>query len=627
MAPTDDARISPPNSQVTGGADISSNSERRRRFMRRISWVLCGFVLVAAVTGAVLVYQVATVRAQLEHTMDLVPQLRAELQDENHQAAELTFATMQEETASARSTTTAALWKGASFIPVYGVNFTAVREVAVSADEIVVHAAAPLLERYASLSLQALSPVDGRIDFSELQNAAPSISTAANTVRLSHERMASIDVSRLVPGLARPVGAATEELKQLNAILKMASSSAQLLPALLGADGPRDYLVLVQNSSEARATGGIPGALAIVHTDDGRISLGEQSSAVAMGSFEPALPVDPEQVSLFTSRLGTQMQNVNLTPDFPTAAQTAKLMWEERHPDEKIDGVLALDPVVLSYLLEATGPLDLMDPQVLDRIRYTELPQSLTKDNVVATLLSQVYREIEDPEAQDAYFAAVASRVFSAFAEGQGDGKQLVNALVEGAKENRLYLWSSHPDEQEIIGTTPLHGSVTGSDSERAAFGVYFNDGTGAKMDYYADRTVQLLPSCQVNDYGEYTVRVTVTNNAPTDAATALPGYVTGNEAFGVEPGRIRTNYVVYGPSHAFVEGATVGGQPVPVSSGRHGQKPVGTVQVELGPGETVTTDMVFSKVLQDSEPLLRVTPTVQPLEEVVLPIERAECG
>lgn len=626
MAPTDDGHISNPPSRICVGADVSSNRERRRRVVRRISWVLVGFAVVTSVIGAVLAYQVLSVRAQLEHTMDLVPQLRAELEDGDHQAAESTFAMMREETAAARSTTTAAIWKGASFIPVYGVNFSAVREVAVSADDIAVHAAAPLLERYASLSLQALSPVDGRIDFEELQNAAPSISIAANTVRLSHERMASIDVSRLLPELARPVGAATEELKQLTAILNTASSSAQLLPSLLGADEPRNYLVLVQNSSEARATGGIPGALAILHTDDGRISLGEQSSAVAMGAFQPPMDVDPEQVALFTSRLGTQMQNVNLTPHFPTAAQTAKLMWEERYPGQKIDGVLALDPVVLSYLLEATGPVKLIDSEVLNLILNTELPSSLTEDNVVPTLLSDVYREIEDPEAQDAYFAAVAARVFEAFTEGQANGSKLVNALGASAEENRLYLWSSHADEQEIIASTPLQGSVTGPDTGGAGFGVYFNDGTGAKMDYYAIRSVQLLQMCQPGDLTEYVARVTVTNNAPDDAAAVLPAYVTGNGAFGVEPGNIRTNYVVYGPAQSFVETATINGEPVTVGSGKHGQRPVGSVQIEVGPGETAVMDMTFSRVVQDSEPRLRVTPSVRPLEDVVIPFDGDRC-
>ena len=228
--------------------------------------------------------------------------------------------------------------------------------------------------------------------------------------------------------------------------------------------------------------------------------------------------------------------------------------------------------------------------------------------------------------SQDAYFAAVAGRVFSAFTDGHGDGTQLVRALTSSAKESRLYLWSSHTKEQNIIESTSLHGSVTGPDSGGAAFGVYFNDGTGAKMDYYATRSVKLLGSCQSNDYVDYVVRVTVMNDAPVDAATALPAYVTGNGAFGVQPGRIRTNYVIYGPAQAFVETATVDGNSVTVGSGKHGQRPVGSVQIELGPGETKVLEMGFSGVIQKTEPHLNVTPSIRPIETEVVRAHTNDC-
>lgn len=624
MTSTDDGL---PPGQSPRGTKSRSKPQRRRRFVPPIIVGLLGLILAAGGVSVLLANQVSSVRNQLEYAMELVPQLRAELARSDHNAAEATFEKIQSQTSAAHSTTTAPLWKGASYIPIIGSNFSAVREVAVSADDIAIHAVAPLLNRYDSLNWQTLSPTDGRFDMSGLQEAAPSISTAAYTVRLSHQRMASLNLSRLLPELAQPISAATTQLEELSEVLDTASSTAQLLPAMLGAEGPRNYLILVQNSSETRATGGIPGALAVLHTDDGRISLGEQSSAVALGTFSPTIAVDPQQASLYTGRLGTQMQNVNLTPDFPTAGQTAKQMWEHRHPLQTIDGVLALDTVVLSHLLKATGPLDLADPKVLETIRDTNLPLSLTKDNVVPTLLSEVYKDIEDPEAQDAYFAAVAARVFSSFTEGRGDGAQLIKALGTSTAEDRLFLWSSHSAEQEIITSTPVHGSVTGQDGGGAAFGVYFNDGTGAKMDYYVKRTVQLIQSCPVDGYGQYTVRVTATNNAPADSASSLPAYVTGGGVFGVEPGRVRTNYVAYGPSQAFVDTATIDGRATPVSSGKHGQRPVGTVQLELGPGETATIDIHFSKVVQDSEPQLRVTPTIQSSKNVVRAFEQESCG
>lgn len=586
-----------------------------------------GLLLATFCAGVVLTTQVYSVRSHLESSMGSISQLRGELETGDLESAGITLEAIQAQTSAARNITTGPLWKSATHIPGIGVNFIAVAEVAVSADDVAIHAAGPLLNQIDSLDLKKLSPTDGRFDITPMRKSAPDLAAAATAVHMSHQRMASLDSSRLIPQLAQPVRDATEQLENFAKVLDTVSWVAELLPGMLGAEGPRDYLVLIQNSSETRATGGIPGALAILHTEDGRISLGEQSSAVELGTFSPMIDVDPEQLSLYTGRLGTQMQNVNLTPDFPTAAQTAKQMWEERHPSQTLDGVLALDTVVLSYLLETTGPLELTDTQTLALIRDTDLPARLTQNNVLPTLLSNVYREIQAPEAQDAYFAAVADRVFSAFADGQGDGAQMIKAISSSTRENRLYLWSSDPVEQEIITSTPLHGSVVGSSAGGTAFGVYFNDGTGAKMDFYSTRTVQLINECSADDYGQYTVRITVTNNAPSDASTTLPRYVTGGGVFGVEPGTIRTNYVVYGPSQAFVETAALDGHSIPVSSGQHGSRPVGSVSLELAPGETKTLDVIFSKVVQDSDPDLRVTPTIQSLTDVIVPFARQDCG
>ena len=595
---------------------------RRRRTLIATGLGLTSLGLVALGCGVLLTHQASTVRDELKQVVAALPQLRNQLQDGRSTEAIQTFDAMQKQISLARATATGPLWKAGAVVPVVGPNFQAVTEAVVSADDVAARAVGPLLARFDSFDWRALSPTDGRIDVGQLQDAAPIITASANTVRLSHERLEAIDTERLIPEVADAVNAATTQLGDITGAFETASAAGQLLPPMLGANEPRNYLVLIQNNGEARATGGIPGALAILKVADGRLDLGEQSSAGAIDRFIPPLEVDPEQVAIYTARLGVQMQNVNLTPDFPTAAETAKRMWDSRHEGQTVDGVLALDPVVLSRLLDVTGPVELTDPEVLRLLHGTDLPTALTQENVIPTLLSDVYREIEEPKLQDAYFAAVAGEVFAAFTAGGGDGFGLLNALTSSVEDRRLYLWSSHAGEQNIISSTALAGSVTGSGSGGASFGAYFNDGTGAKMDYYVKRTAQLVKNCQRDGYSRYTVRLTVMNTAPEDAATSLPDYVTGGGVFNVAPGRIRTNNVVYGPAQSLVESATLNGNKVSFGTGKHGQRPVGTVTTELGPGESGVLEVTFIHVVQESEPQLRLTPGIQPLEDVLLPPE-----
>ncbi|POH75024.1 hypothetical protein CVS27_03275 [Arthrobacter glacialis] len=392
---------------------------------------------------------------------------------------------------------------------------------------------------------------------------------------------------------------------------------------MMGTSEPRNYLLLIQNSAEVRATGGIPGALAVLHVEQGKIQLTTQDSASNMGAFEPAVEVDAAQEAIYTNRLSSYMQNVNMTPDFPTAATTARAMWQLRHPGDVIDGVIALDPSALALVLEATGPVD-VGSAIPKGVDVGGLPTKLTSENLVKALLSDVYTNIEEPALQDAYFAEVAKKVFAEVSSGKTSGEKLVTALGKGVEENRIKIWSARVDEQKLLGSQRIGGAISGISVAPAAFGVYFNDGTGAKMDYYVKRTVQLVRQCSAGGYGQYTARITLTNTAPADAATSLPKYVTGDGVYGVTRGHVATNVVAYGPAQARTQAARVNGKSTPVGSFSHDERPVGVIRVDLAPGQTTTVELDFAKVVQSSPAHLDVTPTVQDSADVILPAEAA---
>ena len=609
-------------------ADNRRPQSSRRLILRQVVLVSGGLFLILAVCGGWIAYQGVQVKQNLEAAMAILAELEEEVAARDLSGATESVDALQRNTAAARAAGADPLWKAAGLLPLVGQNFGAVSEVTVSADDVVTRAVAPMVRKFTSLDWDSLTPVDGRIDTAPLADIAPTLSAAATTVDLSYGRLEGIDRSKLLPQIAGPLQDAVDALGEARGPISGASRASQLLPSMLGADGPRNYLVLVQNSAEVRATGGIPGALAVLTIEDGRISLTAQGSATELGRFDPPVPADPAQQTIYTSRMARFMQSVNLTPDFPTAASTAQQMWQDRNPDSRIDGVIALDAVVLANILRATGPVELGDfgdPAVDAMLAQTQLPAALDSTNVVPTLLSDVYAQIEEPALQDAYFAAVAAKVFGALTDVQGDGAQLVEALGKSAEQGRLYVWSAAAEEQDLLAQTDLAGAALGSTVGGASFGVYFNDGTAAKMDYYVRRTVQLVRSCPGDGYSLYTVKVTLTNTAPADAATSLPEYVTGAGEFGVDPGRVKTNTVAYGPSQSLLQQARINGADIPVSSFAHGNRPVGILTTEIGPGETVTLEMDFSKVVQETEPVLDVTPTIQDPVDVLLPMEGAQ--
>ncbi|MDT0168131.1 DUF4012 domain-containing protein [Pseudarthrobacter sp. BRE9] len=566
----------------------------------------------------------ASVKNELESAMKGVPEVQALLAKNEVDQASDAVELIRQHTNAAKASAEDPVWALASVVPFIGPNLTAVTEVARSADDVSNLALAPLVNVFATLDWNTLLPNEEGADMAPLQAAAPKVSSAATAVRLSSERLEAIDAQRLLPQVSEPLNQARGQLRSVISTLDVAAHASSVLPQMLGVDAPRSYLLMIQNNAEARASGGIPGALAILDFRDGKLSLGSQSSAGDVGTMNPVLPVDAEQQKIYSGRLGKYMQDVNLTPDFPTAASTAQSMWE-RKTGQHVDGVISIDPVVLSYILQATGPVNISGPG-MTLAANAGLPTELSGSNVVQTMLSDVYAKIEQPKLQDAYFAGVAQEVFGALSKGKGDGKGLIAGITKGVEDGRVLVWSGNTAEQSVIARYPLGGAVTGPSISPNEFGVYFNDGTGAKMDFYVKRTVQLVQACPKDGYSEVTVRVTSTNTAPKDAGRLLPAYVTAGGAYGVPPGSVQTNIVAYGPVQAHVESARADGQRTEFAPYLHGNRPVGVLAQRLAPGETKTVEFTFGKIVQSTEPDLVVTPTVQRVKDVVLPNQNASC-
>ncbi len=222
-------------------------------------------------------------------------------------------------------------------------------------------------------------------------------------------RVHAIDTEGLVPQLAAPVEQLQRKLSEPRRPSERASLAVRLLPPMLGSEGPRNYLVLFQNNAEIRATGGMPGALAVLRADHGRLSIVGQGTAGDLGFHQtPPLRLTRQETALYEKKLGMYAADLDFTPDFPRAAQIARAMWRASK-GQTVDGVLSADPVALSYLLQGTGPVQVPGGPTLNA------------SNAVDVLLSDIYRTQPDSDLQNAFFAASARSVFDAVASGKGD--------------------------------------------------------------------------------------------------------------------------------------------------------------------------------------------------------------
>ena len=157
-----------------------------------------------------------------------------------------------------------------AFTPIVGDDAQGLRAVAQSLDVIAANGVRPLLKIVGQLDHLT---VDGRVDLDLVANLEPVVSRAHRSFAEAAGLVSELDSSGYL-GFARAdfdtyVGAVVDAERALAS----AQQSLELVPPMVGASGPRDYLVVFENNAEIRATGGLPGSWALVHADDGLLTM------------------------------------------------------------------------------------------------------------------------------------------------------------------------------------------------------------------------------------------------------------------------------------------------------------------------------------------------------------------
>ncbi len=562
-------------------------------------WASIGAVVFALVVFGFTAYQAKQARDSLNEAAANLQHMTHALANGDTPTAQRDLIDAQGATRTASNSLTGPVWWAASKAPWIGDDVSAVRTVASVADEATHDIGPALVEVSRSVSADTLRPRHGRINLDGLERAAPALITANADLNDALARVTALDTHSLMPQIASPIKDLEGKLTEAHRISAHAVLATKLLPPMLGADGRRTYLVMFQNNAEIRATGGLPGAFATLTADRGRISLHWQGDASVLGAYrKPVLPLRADELALFSSRLAVYAGDSTFTPDFPRAAQIAQEMWRQS-TGQKVDGVLSTDPVALSYVLAGTGPVTVSGGQ------------QLTAADAVQLILNQIYLDQPDLTAQNLFFAEAAKAVFSALSAGQGNPRAVLDGIVRGVEEHRTFVYSHHPSEETLLASTPLTGSLPTRPISAPQIGVYFNDGTGAKMDYYLRYEVKVVPeSCAADGAQTMQVTVTMTSTAPADAAS-LPVSVIG-PGYGARPGFIRTNAMLYAPSGGQIREPTIDGRRSISATLTHDGRRVTVQTIDLAPGQShVLRFTVTSGAHQTDMPDVRITPGV----------------
>ena len=448
-----------------------------------------------------------------------------------------------------------------------------------------------------SLILSIFVGVRTTVDLKKYSN---SISAAAPAdLNLDHARNLNRDIDQIMTVVNLPI------IKQISQLLGLdfvpikgeIKSLVSAAPILFGAQSPKSYLIAFQNSAEARGTGGILGAYAVVELNQGKISVIKTGSNEALKWIdEIPIKMPNEFTSLYRSDPAI-WQNSNLSPHFPYGAQIWLALWK-RQFGQNLDGVIAVDPSALSYMLKATGPIRLPSGKIL------------TSENLVSETLSAAYKEYEkDNAARKQYLVTIIHATFKQLLAGNFSKLEMARALQRGIIENRILVYSTESGVEKELAKTRLAGFMHTTPSNQ--YRVVVQNIDASKLDYYLDRDIS-IKSLSCGDSAEVEVLVTVKNSLTN--GVGLPAYVLTrsdkSKPAEITPGQHRFLLFVYGPPQSKLISATR--SSTTGSAGGMGEertRPILVVDLDLPPGQEEKITAVFTRgygpISYHSQPLV----------------------
>ncbi|MGH2767311.1 MAG: DUF4012 domain-containing protein [Actinomycetota bacterium] len=362
--------------------------------------------------------------------------------------------------------------------------------------------------------VSALVPRRGVIPLQPLRVLAPLVRDARVLADRSDRVLRGAPRS-LVPGLVlEPLELLSGEVAEARRALVSAEAMIRALPDFLGGDGTRRYFFGAQNPAELRGTGGLIGAYAILTVADGHLELGPFRPVGTLDSPDPA-SIDPpsdEYADLYPGQHAVY-ENLNMTPDFPTAATAIERLYEHQ-TGERLDGTVVADPHALALLIGATGPAIV-----------SATGTTLTEEDVVSFVSNEAFALLPDPSARKRILGEVAGQVLVRFLRGGAvnDPWRAGRKVAEATAGGHLLFHSVDREVQAAFETAGVAGRLLDPPGDFLA--VVVNNAGGSKIDFYAGRTIRYEVRLLQDGLAEGRTRLTFVNDAPTGGQ---PAYVIG---------------------------------------------------------------------------------------------------
>ena len=360
-------------------------------------------------------------------------------------------------------------------------------------------AGAAMTEAFSSLSKTSLlvnPTASSDISVGQLLSSLKkALAVSSTNAQKANSLMAKIDLGAVPEDRREALEEFKAKLPSLTKILSDGVEYSKFLEGFVDVKGSKRYLVLFQNPSELRPTGGFAGTYGVLDFKDGRLQAFKVDDIYNPDGQLKERIVPPKELQHITPTLG--MRDISWFIDFPTSARKV-ITYFKKGTNQDVDGVIAVSPKIVSRILEIVGPVAMPDYGV-----------TLTSRNFLMEIQEEVeYGKNRDQPKQIVVDMApkLLEKMYSADSD---QWLSIFNAFVAGLEKKDVMVYSRNLALQSFAVQRGFGGQVARTDSDY--FMATFTNVKGSKTDVVTENAIKIGAQWEGNQV-RHTVTLTRTH-------------------------------------------------------------------------------------------------------------------
>lgn len=494
------------------GAAYRHAPRRHRSTARRLALGLAIAAVAAVALGTI---PLIDARATINAGLDAADRAVAAARNGDTAAASTQMVRAEGALSSAADKVNSPLTLGLRYLPVAAQHHNAIRH----ATEIGAAVATESSAMVEDLRLLDNSVASGAPDLELIQSLAPRLERTARTLSDARSSLIRIDSPWLIPQVGNRLDSFVADIDELLPEVELAAEATAVLPGMLGADAPRQYLVFFATPAESRELGGFVGSWATIAVEQGSIRLIDSGRKTDLYPIASESRLDPaESLPWFLDMARPVEFPENLTgasdPRF-VADMTQRVLGSGSELGFDIDGIIYIDAVAIIDLLQLTGPVTLGDGSVL------------TRENAGDFFFRDQY-QIVSGERTELFesLSEVAAQVLEQLTTVALPGPEALGAqLGPAARGGHLQIVTFDERENEFLESVKLLRDFADR-SLTDMVALVQSNGLANKMDLYLSRSLDYDISLGDDGLLNATATATLRSSPPPDA----PAYTLGPE-------------------------------------------------------------------------------------------------